>query len=71
MAMLPANITSDMVLHSHQGLTYGGWILPPAHVDAADVLGFFEEAVEMWRDCGITGLDYRPVPWIYTGQPSE
>ncbi len=70
-AMLPANITSDMVLHSHQGLTYGGWILPPAHVDAADVLGFFEEAVEMWRDCGITELDYRPVPWIYTGQPSE
>lgn len=71
MAMLPANITPDNVLHSHQGLTYGGWILPPAHVDAADVLEFFSEAVETWRECGITELDYRPVPWIYARQPSE
>lgn len=70
-AMLPANITPDNVLHSHQGLTYGGWILPLAHVDAADVLEFFSEAADVWRDCGIKELYYRPVPWIYSCQPSE
>ncbi|MDE7411963.1 MAG: GNAT family N-acetyltransferase, partial [Paramuribaculum sp.] len=27
-AILPANITDDGTLHSHQGLTYGGWLTP-------------------------------------------
>ncbi|MDE7414545.1 MAG: GNAT family N-acetyltransferase [Muribaculaceae bacterium] len=70
-AILPANIDSEGVIHSHQGLTYGGWILPPAHIDGADLLDIFQMAVRVWRGEGIRALDYKPVPFIYTGQPSE
>ncbi len=36
-AVLPANI-SGKTLHSHQGLTYGGWITPVSHFDANSML---------------------------------
>ncbi|MDE6296403.1 MAG: hypothetical protein K2L89_01020, partial [Muribaculaceae bacterium] len=70
-ALLPANIDSDMVVHSHQGLTYGGWILPPAHFDGSDILEFFQEAIVLLKEWGVTGLDYKPVPYIYSARPSE
>lgn len=70
-AMLPANIDADGVLHSHQGLTYGGWILPQAHLDGADLLHLFEAAADRWREEGITALDYKPIPFIYAARPSQ
>lgn len=70
-ALLPANLDSEDTLHSHQGLTYGGWILPPSHLDGADLLDVFTEAVNVWRSEGIRELDYKPFPWIYCRQPSE
>lgn len=70
-ALLPANITGDGTLHSHQGLTYGGWLLPPAHLNGADLLHIFETAVNVWKKCGIRSLDYKPVPFIYSPQPSQ
>ncbi len=71
MAMLPANISADGVLHSHGGLTYGGWILPPAHLDGAGLLEIFTGACDAWRAEGITALDYKPVPYIYSSRPSQ
>lgn len=65
-AMLPGNITSDGVLHSHQGLTYGGWIIPQEHYNGEDMLNIFEAAIPIWREFGITVLDYKPVPNIYS-----
>lgn len=70
-ALLPANITADGVLHSHQGLTYGGWILPPAHLDGADLLEIFQTAMDCWRAEGIVSLDYKPIPTVYHRQPSQ
>lgn len=70
-AILPANITEDGVLHSHQGLTYGGWILPPRHIDGADLLDIFTAATELWRENGYTALDYKPLPFIYAARPSQ
>ena len=70
-ALLPANIDSSGVLHSHQGLTYGGWILPTSHLDGNDLLEIFQLAIETWRSEGVNGLDYKPVPWIYSAQPSQ
>lgn len=69
-ALLPANLTEDGVLHSHQGLTYGGWILPTGHVDGAQMLDIFEAAVEIWHEAGIRELDYKPMPEIYWRQPA-
>ena len=71
MAMLPANITAEGILQSHGGLTYGGWILPDAHVDGNDVLEIFEEACKVWKKCGIKALDYKTMPYFYCSRPSD
>lgn len=71
MALLPANLDEEDVLHSHGGLTYGGWILPPAHLDGSDLLGIFEAACREWRAAGVKTLDYKPVPYIYASRPSQ
>lgn len=71
MAVLPANITPDGVLHSHQGLTYGGWILRHHHDDCVTVLEFWEEWLRKCRQMGIRAIDYKPLPHIYAIQPSE
>lgn len=70
-AMLPANIDEQGVLHSHQGLTYGGWILPFDHMTGADLEELFEVALKVWREMGITELDYKPIPTIYCAVPSQ
>lgn len=70
-ALLPANISDDRIIHSHQGLTYGGWILPKGHVDGAELLEIFGEAIELWRGEGIIGLDYKPLPFIYACESAQ
>lgn len=70
-ALLPANLTTDGVLHSHQGLTYGGWILPHGHINASDMLEIFEEAIKIWKTEDIVSLDYKPIPYIYSSTPSD
>lgn len=71
LALLPANLTDDGVLHSHSGLTYGGWILPEKHLDAEDVLSLFHAAAAYCRNHGIKAVDYKPLPWIYARRPSQ
>ena len=63
-ALLPADITDDGVLHSHRGLTYGGWILPRRHFDATDMLRLFDEMIQWCRAEGISAIDYKPRPAI-------
>lgn len=71
MALLPADLTVDGVLRSHGGLSYGGWLLPPGHVDGDEVMELFEAMTEWCRDCGVKSIDYRPVPVIYHRQPCQ
>lgn len=70
MALLPANLTPDGTVHSHSGLTYGGWILPSRHLDGADMLEIFGAAIDHWKSEGISRLDYKTIPYIYASQPS-
>jgi len=70
-ALLPANITPDGVLHSHQGLTYGGWILPRRHFDCGDMLTLFDVLIGYCRAEGICAVDYKPLPSIYASAPSD
>jgi len=70
-ALLPANITGDGTLHSHQGLTYGGWILPQRHLDGTDLIEIFEASIARWRAEGIKALDYKTLPFIYSTAPSQ
>lgn len=68
--LLPANIR-DGVIYSHQGLTYGGWVLGPRHFDGADVLELMESTIEFCRKNGISAIDYKSLPYIYAKQPSQ
>lgn len=70
-AVIPANIDDEAVLHSHQGLTYGGWLTPTGHLDGADMLRIFEASLTEWRHGGIKELDYKPVPYIYCKTPAD
>lgn len=73
-ALLPANIRREereIILQSHGGLTYGGWILPPRHADAMDVLECFGKLREYALRESIASLDYKPVPYIYDRMPGQ
>lgn len=69
-ALLPANVTNDGILHSHSGLTYGGWITPCRHFDGSDMLDLFESWIAWGRAEGIREYDYKPVPSIYWRIPA-
>lgn len=70
-AILPANIDDAGTLHSHQGLTYGGWITPMGHLDGEDLLEIFGRALEVWSKEGIRELDYKRIPHIYCRTPAD
>jgi hypothetical protein len=70
-ALLPANITLDKTLHSHQGLTYGGWILPEKHIDAVELYNLWTVWIDFCKKEGIKQIDYKPLPFIYTKFPSQ
>ena len=70
-ALLPANLTPDGVLYSHQGLTYGGFILPPRHINGEDVLEMADTLAAHCRAEGIGSMVYKALPYIYTSAPSQ
>lgn len=69
-AILPANL-SDTTLYSHQGLTYGGWIVGRRHFATAVILQVWDAAVEWMRANGIKELIYKAIPHIYHRYPAE
>lgn len=68
-AVLPANV-KGATLYSHQGLTYGGLIMS-THCVAANILCLFQEMNQWLRSCGVNEVIYKPIPHIYSSQPSE
>ena len=72
LAVLPAHVdATGTVLASHNGLSYGGWLVAPRRVTAAVMLDIFGLLVARMRAEGLTELIYRPVPHIYHRQPAE
>ena len=69
LAMLPANVVENR-LYSHQGLTYGGWIMG-YRTFGNDPLAWFEILKEYLTSHGIVSLQYKPVPHIYHTHPCE
>lgn len=69
-AMLPACILDDGTLSSHAGLTYGGWLLPPAHLDGAALLSLIGQWVAYCHG-RFAAICYKPVPYIYHLMPSQ
>lgn len=70
-ALLPANLTDDNTLHSHQGLTYGGWITPARGFDMQSMMQLWEKSLDHMRSQSVRQLVYKPVPHIYHRYPAE
>ena len=68
-ALLPANVR-DAELHSHGGLTYGGFVFGPRG-GVADALAMLDAVREYMRAHGLARLHYKTIPWIYHRQPAE
>ncbi|MGN1265601.1 MAG: GNAT family N-acetyltransferase [Muribaculaceae bacterium] len=69
-ALLPAN-RDGSVLYSHQGLTFGGWIMPLLHFNVVVMLRVMDAAVEYLKADGIETIEYRAMPHIYHTYPAE
>tara|TARA_B100000767_G_scaffold19370_1_gene17700 strand:+ start:406 stop:1275 length:870 start_codon:yes stop_codon:yes gene_type:complete len=68
-SILPANRVDDQ-LYSHQGLTYGGFILDKKS-KFNDVVEVFKTTLKYLSDNNIKTLNYKPIPSIYHILPSE
>ncbi len=68
-AVLPANRVGDTV-HSHQGLTYGGLVLP-GKAKLSDVISIFKEVLQFLSENGIEKLNVKMIPDFYCNDFSE
>ncbi len=67
--LLPANRVSN-ILYSHQGLTYGGFIVD----SKVSILGLIEVVNELkvfLKNYGIQKVIYKPVPFVYASTPAQ
>ena len=68
-AVFPANKDEDQV-HSHQGLSYGGLILPD-NISFKDLLYIYKELLKYLNLEGVTKLHIKLLPKIYHTLPSD
>lgn len=68
-AMLPANIKEN-ILHSHQGLSYGGLIYGK-NAKTTDILECFEVLKSYAKENNIEKLIYKRIPFIYHTYPAD
>ncbi len=68
-AIFPANIVGD-VIHSHQGLTFGGVIIN-LDMTASKMLNVFDALLEYYHKLGVKTIFYKRIPYIYNVYPSE
>jgi hypothetical protein len=66
--LIPANRSGE-VIHSHQGLTFGGLIVADARTE--QIMAMLDAAAESWRAAGASRLLYKAMPWIYHRRPSQ
>lgn len=69
MALMPANLR-DGVLHSHEGLSYGGMVTG-SRMRQGTFLGMFSELLSYLKAEDIKELRYKAIPYIYHRIPSE
>ena len=68
-ALLPAN-KNDNILYSHQGLTFGGFIVDDK-MKTETMLEIFRILKIFLKEVGIEKLIYKCIPYIYHIKPSE
>ena len=68
-ALLPANRAGN-VLYSHQGLTYGGFILS-SKATVLEILDVFEHVNNFLKSEGVREVIYKAMPHIYQLMPAQ
>jgi hypothetical protein len=68
-ALLPANIDGD-TLYTHQGLTYGGFVLND-NMKAVTMLEIFTETKKYLKASGINRVIYKTIPHIHHLKPAQ
>ena len=68
-AMIPVNLVGETAF-SHQGITYGGFILPK-DISIQEVSDCFNLLNDYLCNKGVQELVYKPVPYIYHKYPSQ
>ncbi|OYQ74966.1 GNAT family N-acetyltransferase [Wohlfahrtiimonas chitiniclastica] len=68
-ALLPANIENN-VLYSHQGLTFGGFLIS-SKMSAKTMLQIFEAVIYFLKENHIVKIIYKSIPYIYSSLPSQ
>jgi len=69
-ALLPANLRADGILVSHEGLTYGGLVVPP-QASLRLVLSSLYAVLQYLVEEGITALIYKRIPAFYASRPDD
>src|SRR5258706_2787102 len=69
MAVLPANI-KDNTLHSHGGLTYGGFITDDKMTTPV-IVEVYDKVIDYLKKIKISKLFYKTIPYIYHKTPAE
>jgi acetyltransferase-like isoleucine patch superfamily enzyme/CheY-like chemotaxis protein len=69
-AVLPANLDADGTLISHEGLTYGGLVVPRA-APLGDVLACFHVILHYLSQRQISKLLYKRIPGFYNTLPDD
>jgi len=67
--LLPANIDGN-ILHSHQGLTFGGFLIDDK-MKTETILTIFEILKIFLKENNVNKLIYKCIPYIYHVKPSE
>lgn len=65
--LLPANVVNHQ-LYSHQGLTYGGFVLSP-ELKYSEINDLFVAALKFLHQSGIKDFYLKKMPWIYNNKP--
>ena len=68
-SLLPGNWKGDTFV-SHQGLTYGGFVMD-VQATAEHICEAFERVNDVLRSERFKKVIYKPVPWIYQSLPAE
>lgn len=67
--LLPGNI-KEKVFYSHQGLTFGGFLMDKK-IHAADVIEIFDAVKSFLKMNNIEKIIYKPIPVIYHQYPAQ
>lgn len=69
MTLLPGNVSNN-IFYSHQGLTFGGFLMDK-NIHAAEVIEIFDEVKKFLKTNHIEKIIYKPIPMIYHQYPAQ